>query len=117
MKKFQIGITKKLVLKNSNRDIPKLLIPIPRMPFPLNSGGRIAIYDTLKILSKKYKLTIIIIDDNKKNIEFIDEIKKFSNNVFFFSKSKLRCIIDAFVGLVFGKPLQVGYFYIKDVFL
>ena len=115
MKKFQIGTTKKLVLKNSNRDFPKLLIPIPRMPFPLNSGGRIAIYDTLKILCKKYELTIIIIDDNNKNIEFIDEIKKFSNSVFFFSKSKLGCYVNAFIGLVFGNPLQVGYFYSKDV--
>ncbi len=40
------------------------LVTIPRLPFPLNSGGKIAIYDTIKSLSKKYELVIIIIYDN-----------------------------------------------------
>ncbi len=94
---------------------PKILVTIPRMPFPLNSGGRIAIYDTLRLLSKKYILTIIIIDDNKSNFRYLDEIKKITTNIYFISKNKFRFYINSIFGLITGKPLQVGYFYFKDV--
>ena len=99
----------------STSNQPKILVTIPRMPFPLNSGGRIAIYDTLTILSKKYKLTLIIIDDNKSNINYLNEMKKFTNEVYFFSKSKFRFYLNSIFGLITGKPLQVGYFYFNDI--
>jgi hypothetical protein len=92
----------------------KILITIPRMPYPLNSGGRIAIYDALNALSKNYILTIVIIDDNKNNIIYIDEIKKISDNVYFFTKNRFRFILNSFFGLFYGRPLQVGYFYFKE---
>ena len=93
----------------------KILVTIPRIPFPLNSGGRIAIYDTLSILSKKYKLTLIIIDDNKSNINYLNEMKKFTDDIHFFSKSKFRFYLNSIFGLITGKPLQVGYFYFNDI--
>ena len=93
----------------------KILITIPRMPFPLNSGGRIAIYDTLKILSKKYKLTLVIIDDNSNNIIHLKEMNKFTDEVYFFTKSKFKFYINSLFGLISGKPLQVGYFYFNEV--
>ena len=102
-----------MIMSNSNQ--PKILVTIPRMPFPLNSGGRIAIYDTLTILSMKYKLTLIIIDDNKSNINYLSEMKKFTDEVYFFSKSKYNFYLNSIFGLFFGKPLQVGYFYFNDI--
>uniref|UniRef100_UPI0040471732 glycosyltransferase n=1 Tax=Bacteroidota TaxID=976 RepID=UPI0040471732 len=91
------------------------LVTIPRLPFPLNSGGKIAIYDTIKSLSKKYELVIIIIDDNEKNKEYLDEIGKFSKEIYFFSKKRHVFIFNALRGVFHGKPLQVGYFYFNDV--
>lgn len=93
----------------------KILITIPRIPFPLNSGGRIAIYDTLKMLSNNFDLTLIIIDDNSKNIKYLYEMNKFSKNIHFFTKHRFRFILNSFFGLINGKPLQVGYFYFKEV--
>jgi hypothetical protein len=92
----------------------KILITIPRIPYPLNSGGRIAIYEVLNTLSKYYILTIIIIDDNKSNIVYINEIKKFSDNVYFLTKHRFRFILNSLWGLLFGLPLQVGYFYFRE---
>ena len=43
------------------------LIIIPRLPYPINSGGRLAIYNTLVSISSVYNIDLIIIDDNKKN--------------------------------------------------
>ena len=92
----------------------KILITIPRIPYPLNSGGRIAIYDALHTLSKNYILTIVIIDDNRDNIIYIDEIKRFSDNVYFLTKNRFRFILNSFWGLLYGRPLQVGYFYFNE---
>lgn len=91
------------------------LITIPRMPFPLNSGGRIAIYDAIKSLSKKYELVIIIIDDNETNKQYLNELSKFSKEIHFFSRNRFWFVINALKGLLQGNPLQVGYFYFKDV--
>jgi len=92
-----------------------ILIIIPRMPYPLNSGGRIAIFETIKSLSNHYKLSIIIIDDDQNNEKYVAEINKLSENVFFYNKSKFFFILNAFLGFIKGLPLQVGYFYFKDV--
>lgn len=94
---------------------PKLLLTIPRIPFPLNSGGRIAIYDTIKLLSQKHDLIIVIIDDNENNRQYLPHLQAFSSEIYFFSKSKIRFIVNALWGLVRGKPLQVGYFYFRDI--
>ena len=85
------------------------------MPYPLNSGGRIAIYDTLKLLSKNNELTIIIIDDNSKNSLYIPDLKIYSDKIYFFGKSKFKCFINAIIGLFNKQSLQVGYFYFKDI--
>lgn len=93
----------------------KGLVVIPRMPYPLNSGGRIAIYDALSLLAKKYKLVIIIIDDKKSNKDYIKELSPFSNEIYFFSANKFRFYFNTVIGLLKGNPLQVSYFYFKRV--
>jgi glycosyltransferase involved in cell wall biosynthesis len=92
----------------------RILITIPRVPYPLNSGGRIAIYYALETLAKHYLLTIVIIDDDKSNIIYVNEMNKFSDNVYFFTKKRIRFILSAFRGLIYLRPLQVGYFYFNE---
>lgn len=93
----------------------KALAIVPRMPYPLNSGGRIAIYDALNLLSTKYTLIIVIIDDDKNNVKYVDDIKAFAEEVYFFSFNKYRCYFNSVVGLLKGKPLQVSFFYFSKV--
>src|ERR1700760_1513948 len=93
----------------------KVLLLVPRMPYPLNSGGRIAIYETVKSLSKLYDLSLIIIDDNSENKKYVPSLEEFSSDITFFSKNKLRFALNSLTGLLKGMPLQAGYFYFKDV--
>ena len=93
----------------------RLLVVVPRIPFPLNSGGRIAIFDTIKLLSLKYNLILVFIDDDKSNVKYVDVFREFSNEIHFFSKNKFFFIVNAIKGLFRGRPLQVGYFYFKEV--
>ena len=66
----------------------RLLVVVPRIPFPLNSGGRIAIYDTIKSLSIKYELVLVIVDDDRNNIKYVNVFRQFSNEIHFFTKNK-----------------------------
>jgi hypothetical protein len=91
------------------------LIIIPRFPYPINSGGRLAIYNTLVSISSIYDIDLIIIDDNKKNIILTPKLNNISKNIKFYGHSKYRHIINAFIGLIKGYPLQVGYFYFKKI--
>jgi glycosyltransferase involved in cell wall biosynthesis len=93
----------------------RILITVPRIPFPLNSGGRIAIYDAIKLLSKRFDITLVVIDDNNDNRKYIDEFAQFSDDIHFYSKPRYRFLINAIFGLFKGKPLQVGYFYFREV--
>jgi glycosyltransferase involved in cell wall biosynthesis len=93
----------------------KALITVPRMPYPLNSGGRIAIYDALRLLSESFDLKIIIIDDDVTNKQYLHEIEKLSNEVYFISPYKFQFYLNSLIGLLSFKPLQVGYFYFRKV--
>jgi glycosyltransferase involved in cell wall biosynthesis len=93
----------------------KLLIIVPRLPYPLNSGGRIAIFDTIKSFSVRYELVLVIVDDDKDNYKYINVFREFSNEIHFFTKKKRYFIINAIKGLLQGKPLQVGYFYFQEL--
>lgn len=99
----------------SKHEKKSILLLVPRMPYPLNSGGRIAIFETIKSLSKHYSISIIIIDDNIENQIFLPEINKITNNVHYYYKSKIHSFLNSIYGLLKGLPLQVGYFYFSDV--
>jgi glycosyltransferase involved in cell wall biosynthesis len=100
-----------MIINNKKR----LLIVVPRIPFPLNSGGRLAIYDTIESLSTNFELVLIFIDDDKKNLKSVNHFSKFSNEIHFFSKSRNYFFINSLKGLLKGRPLQVGYFYFREV--
>ncbi|MDB5002311.1 MAG: glycosyl transferase group 1 [Mucilaginibacter sp.] len=102
-------------IMDTSKNRKKGLIVIPRMPYPLNSGGRIAIYDSLEQLSQKYELVIIIIDDDRNNQQYLNHLSRFSNSVHFCSFNKCHFFFNTLLGLVKGKPLQVGYFYFRKV--
>jgi glycosyltransferase involved in cell wall biosynthesis len=90
-----------------------ILAVVARMPYPFNSGGRIATHDVLLMLSKNYNITLIIIDDNHKNIEYLDFLKNITNDIYFVGLNKYYCLFNAVKYFFTGIPLQVGYFYSK----
>ena len=93
----------------------KVLVTIPRIPYPINSGGRYATYETLKILDKYFDVYLIIINDEIKVMEYENEIKKYTVEYFSFSYPKYKFYLNALKSFFNGKPLQVNYFYFKDV--
>jgi len=88
-----------------------LIAVTARAPYPLNSGGRIATYNTLLSLNKKYKIKLYIITDNSVDEQDIAHLKEIFYSVYVYKKSKRSSYLDAIRFSIQFKPLQLGYFY------
>lgn len=89
----------------------KLIAVTARAPYPLNSGGRIATYNTLISLSKNYIIKLYIVTDEDLNKETITHLKNKFDFIFIYKKPKLLALIDSIRFLLLAKPMQLGYFH------
>jgi len=86
-----------------------------RIPYPLIGGDRIRIYNTAKILSANYRVDLVFINEGKVRQDYIEKLKEVFNGVTFFSYSSLRPKWNALKGLFLREPLQVHYYYFKEI--
>lgn len=92
-----------------------ILIIAPRVPFPLDAGGKIAIYSAIEAISNHFNVFLVIVTDEqvtKVQVESMGSISK-ECKVFYFSKSK--CRINTVKSLYNRLPLQTNYFYHSKV--
>ena len=86
-----------------------------RIPYPLIGGDRIRIYNTAKILSANYGVDLVFINEGKVRQDYLEKLKEVFNEVTFFSYSSLRPRWNALKGLFLKEPLQVHYYYFKEI--
>lgn len=93
----------------------KILILSSRIPYPLIGGDRIRIYNTGKILSRRYKVDLACIGEGKVRKEYIEKLKEIFHKVILFSYPHLRFKWNAFKGIFSREPLQAHYYYFSEV--
>lgn len=93
----------------------KILILSSRIPYPLIGGDRIRIYNTAKILSRNYKIDLLCMNEGRVESEYVERLKEVFNEVVCFSYHSLRFKWNAFKGLFLKNPLQVSYYYFKEI--
>lgn len=93
----------------------KLVAVTARAPYPLNSGGRIASYNSLISLSAKYKIKLYIITDERVDQETITHLQNKFHSVFIYKKSRLLSYFDSLRFLFMAKPMQLGYFHSENL--
>lgn len=93
----------------------KILILSSRIPYPLIGGDRIRIYNTGKILSRRYKVDLACIGEGKVRKEYIEKLKEIFHKVILFSYPHLRFRWNAFKGIFSNEPLQTHYYYFLEV--
>jgi len=93
----------------------KILLLASRLPYPPISGAKLKNYNLIKILSKKYDIFLVIITDeilDKKSVEFLN---MYTKHYKFFRKNKINFIYSSSKTLFNRLPLQVNYYYFRDV--
>ena len=62
----------------------KVLVIVPRVPYPQDGGGKNQIFVTLAILHKHYEVRLIIVDDSPITDDQKEAMKKISSTCDFF---------------------------------
>jgi sugar transferase (PEP-CTERM/EpsH1 system associated) len=78
------------------------------MPYPLSDGGKLRVFNQIKGLSEKHNVISLSFIGSEKELENIDELKKFCKVKTVVLK-KYQSYINSFFGLFSLKPLRVWY--------
>jgi len=93
----------------------RILFLTSRLPYPPIGGDRLKNYWLLKILSKHFKVHLVSIAEEDIPKGFYDWADEIGITYKIFRKRKMDCYFNAFKGLFNNLPLQVNYYYFKDV--
>jgi len=94
----------------------KILFLSSRLPYPPVGGDRLKNYWLLKILSKHFKVHLVSITDQNVTKEFYEWTNDLGLSYKIFQKNKKQFYLNTLKGLTTNRlPLQVNYYYFKDV--
>jgi glycosyltransferase involved in cell wall biosynthesis len=94
----------------------KILFITSRLPYPPIGGDRLKAYWLLKILSKHFEVHLVSIANAKIDKEFYDWADENGLSYKLFQKSKKHFYYNVLNGVFLNRlPLQVNYYYFKDV--
>lgn len=94
----------------------KILIVSSRMPYPVNTGDKVLLYNRLKRLHKNHEITLVVLYAKDREITYIDNISSYCKKIYTFKISRIRSIFNVLLNFVFDKsPLQVLYFKINPI--
>jgi glycosyltransferase involved in cell wall biosynthesis len=96
--------------------VKKILFLTSRLPYPPVGGDRLKNYWLLKILSKHFKVHLVSITDQDVPKEFYDWANDLGLTYKLFQKDKRQFYLNTLKGFFTNTlPLQVNYYYFKDV--
>jgi len=89
----------------------KLLVVLPRFPYPLEKGDKLRAYNHIRFLSKKFEIILFALNDRDVSVEHLSKLRPFCSSIHVFKISKISIIANLFRALFSGIPFQAGYFY------
>ncbi|TWP26758.1 glycosyltransferase [Apibacter muscae] len=91
------------------------LLFLTRYPYPPIGGDKVKSKNMVKILSKNFNLTIVIITDEPYNENSEDFLKKYCTKYFVYRYPKYRFLFNSIKGIIKKEPIQVSYYYFKNI--
>lgn len=92
-----------------------ILIVIPRIPIPTFSGERIRSVHNIKALNEVYDVRLVAISESLPTEEAIAFLEENTSSYKIFVKRGVLCRLNTLKSIVNGLPMQVNYFYFKDI--
>ena len=89
----------------------KILIILPRFPFPLEKGDKLRAYHFIKYLSKQHELILFALNDTRVKREYLEEINPFCKKIKITRIRRCIAYFNIIKAFFNGLPLQSGYFY------
>lgn len=91
-----------------------LFILISRIPYPLEKGDKLRIYNQIIELSKNHSITLCALNDAAIHPEARKILSPYCKKIHFFTFSKSHLFRNLIAGALKGLPFQVAYFYDRN---
>lgn len=95
----------------SSQEKKRLLVILPRIPWPLEKGDKLRAYHQLRILSREYEVHLFALNEGPVHPDAFQHLSQMVKSLHFFPLSMASRIINVGFAWLRGWPLQVGYFY------
>lgn len=82
-----------------------------RLPYPLEKGDKLRIFNQLKELSVDHEVILIAIDTENSKEENINVLRNFCKEVHVFKINKWNIVIQLLTGIFSSLPFQVHYYF------
>ncbi|MGF1681308.1 TIGR03087 family PEP-CTERM/XrtA system glycosyltransferase [Photobacterium minamisatsumaniensis] len=92
-----------------------LLYLCHRIPFPPNKGDKIASYNILKFLSKRYDIYLGCFIDDNFDIQFEDDVRAFCVDCKFITISRSYSKLKSLTALLDGSPITLPFYSRKSM--
>lgn len=88
----------------------KLLIILPRFPYPIEKGDKLRAFNQLKILSRAHDITLFALSHEDIKESYYREVKQYCSSIIIYRLTLPRVMLNLIKALFNGKPLQTGYY-------
>jgi sugar transferase (PEP-CTERM/EpsH1 system associated) len=91
----------------------KILVLLPRVPFPLEKGDKLRAFNHIRYLSKNNEIILCALNDTTIHPDAIKNLRPFCKSIHIINISKVTIAANLAAALFKGIPFQTGYFYNK----
>lgn len=93
----------------------KLLFLTPRVPYPPYRGDKLKVWNLLRQLSKRHRITLLTFVQNKEEEGLLEPVREFCEEIHFVRLPKWRSVVNCFFALWKKIPFQVAYYESKKM--
>jgi glycosyltransferase involved in cell wall biosynthesis len=89
----------------------KLLVILPRFPYPIEKGDKLRAYHQIRLLSQTFEILLVTISHSKVKQADIDKVKPYCKSITIIRQRWVSFAVNLLKALFNGWPLQAGYYY------
>ncbi len=89
----------------------KILVVTSRIPYPLEKGDKLRIFNQIKFLQKKHEVILCAVSVGTPNQEAISEVAKHVSQLIILKIPYWKMLFSLFLNFFKSKPFQIAYFY------
>ena len=89
----------------------KILVLLPRVPYPLEKGDKLRAYNHIRFLAKSNEIILCAINDTQVHPDAVKHLQQFCTSIHIFNISKFSIAVNLLKAFFKGIPFQTGYFY------
>ncbi len=89
----------------------KLLVILPRFPYPIEKGDKLRAFHQIRILSASFDIMLVAISHASVKQSDIDMVKPYCKSITIVRQNWVAILLNLIRALFNGWPLQAGYYY------